>query len=168
MVVFCFVKKMHNTWTVFRNCCVRNVHSGNGRSPRLTITPPRLTTAVGGDATFRCLVVGSRGQANGKVQWQRADGRPLSSRAILVDNTLVFRQVQSTDEGRYICTASNRYGQTNVEAELIVSGTDGRWAWRVWRIYCVQYNSLPMCWIRWDLSEWTTRWLFVEGFDVRY
>ena len=98
---------------------------GIGTLPRLAITPSRFTTSVGGDVTFRCQVSSSQGQvgdASSIVQWQRADGRPLSLRATVRGNSLVLRRVESTDEGRYLCSITNRYGKSNAEAELTVSG----------------------------------------------
>lgn len=94
--------------------------------------PPRFTTAVGGDVTFRCQEsTSARGQVNGAlhgaVQWKRADGRSLSSRATVDGNTLMLQRVESTDEGRYICVVSSQYGQSNAEAELTVSGNISYW-----------------------------------------
>jgi len=74
---------------------------------------------------FRCQVNGNNrnGRTNGEtIQWMRADGRPLPSRAVVTGNTMTIRRVESTDEGRYICVASNRYGRNQAEAELSVSG----------------------------------------------
>jgi Immunoglobulin domain len=88
--------------------------------------PPRFTTAAGGDVTFRCYSATNRGQVKGparNVQWQRADGRPLSSRITTSGNMLIMKRVESTDAGRYICqSASSQNGQTRAEAELVVSG----------------------------------------------
>jgi len=96
---------------------------GNGRLPQLIISPTRFTTAVGGDVTFRCQVSSYQGQVNSAgVQWQRADGRPLSPRASINGNYLVLQRVESTDEGRYLCSLTTRYGTSKAEAELTVSG----------------------------------------------
>jgi Immunoglobulin I-set domain len=114
---------------------------GNGKLPRLTISPSRFTTHVGGEVTFRCQVSVNRGQVNGNgasstVSWQRADGRPLSSRAIVSGNALIFRRVESTDGGRYICLVSNRYGQSREEAELTVSGRVFTNIWFSYEMMC--------------------------------
>lgn len=92
-----------------------------GEKPRLTVSPKRFSTAVGGEAVFQCNVEGSSSAT--RVEWIRADGRQLSARAFISeDHTLSLRRVESTDEGRYICIATNRYGRSQEEVGLTVSG----------------------------------------------
>jgi len=57
------------------------------------------------------------------VRWMRADGRALPERAVVRDDRLTMRGVDSTDEGRYICLVTTEHGRSQAEAELIVSGS---------------------------------------------
>ena len=48
----------------------------------------------------------------------------ISFRSIDVSgNYLRFNRIAPADEGRYVCTASNRYGNTTKVAEVIVNST---------------------------------------------
>lgn len=87
---------------------------------RISVSPMRQTVSVGGEVTFRCSVEGSE---VAQVQWIRADGRSLPARAVVgADRALTFQKVESTDEGRYICIAANRFGRkSQEEVSLTVS-----------------------------------------------
>lgn len=88
--------------------------------PRISVSPIRHTVSIGGEVTFRCSVEGSEVT---QVQWIRADGRSLPARAVVgADHALTFQKVESTDEGRYICIASNGFGKSQEEVSLTVSG----------------------------------------------
>ena len=64
------------------------------------------------------------------IAWSRKDGRPLPPSA--EDDgqgALVIHNVQHTDAGIYVCTASNEYAIAQDEAILEIQGTDLRRAW---------------------------------------
>jgi len=89
--------------------------------PVVTVNSTRYTSSVGGEVSIRCVVEASEDMV--RVQWIRADGRTLSPRStVLPDHTLILRRIGSIDEGRYICVAVNRYGRSQAEVELVVSG----------------------------------------------
>ena len=59
------------------------------------------------------------------IAWSRKDGRPLPPSA--EDDgqgALVIHNVQHTDAGIYVCTASNEYAIAQDEAILEIQGTD--------------------------------------------
>ena len=86
--------------------------------PKVTITPLRLSTTVGGSVTFRC---DAQGQGPINVQWMRSDGRPLPDRAVVGrDNSLRITDLRPSDSGRYICAAVNAFGRSEQDAELSV------------------------------------------------
>lgn len=62
---------------------------------------------------FECLYVTSK-----------CNNVPSNSTVDVSGNYLRFNRIAPADEGRYVCTASNRYGNTTKVAEVIVNSTD--------------------------------------------
>ncbi|XP_077998598.1 basement membrane-specific heparan sulfate proteoglycan core protein-like isoform X2 [Glandiceps talaboti] len=92
---------------------------GERRPPEVDVSPSRISDSVGATVTFYCGAVGTFT----RVIWARADGLQLSSRAIqLPDNSLQIRNIERSDEGVYVCQASNDYGIGVDEGRLTVLG----------------------------------------------
>ena len=54
------------------------------------------------------------------VTWTREDAAALPRAVSQSGNVLQFRSIAVSDAGRYVCTASNRAGQSEAVAEVIV------------------------------------------------
>ncbi|XP_076452135.1 basement membrane-specific heparan sulfate proteoglycan core protein-like isoform X4 [Babylonia areolata] len=90
------------------------------RRPTVVVSPITLQEPVGSRVRFQCRV-GGRGPFN--VVWSRLDGRPFSSRhstGIGPNYELVINGIDYNDAGRYVCTATNAYGNSRGIAELNV------------------------------------------------
>ncbi|KAK2193775.1 hypothetical protein NP493_5g02050 [Ridgeia piscesae] len=88
--------------------------------PEVYVSPRIISLSTGAAVSFTCRV---EGQTPFNVEWIRADGRPLPSRASVgSDYTLTIRDVKSTDAGRYICNVVGPGGRQQEEAELVVVG----------------------------------------------
>ena len=88
--------------------------------PGIDIEPRRRTDPVGYRATFRCKVSGL-GRLH--VTWSRKDARPLPigrSRVVSKGNSwnLIISSLKTTDQGRYVCTARNRYGIASYSVDI--------------------------------------------------
>ena len=62
-----------------------------------------------------------------KVFWRRKDGRPLdlspgSRFKQLETGSLFIRGIRVEDEGIYICSVQNRFGTTEAEADVDITG----------------------------------------------
>ncbi|XP_076086554.1 basement membrane-specific heparan sulfate proteoglycan core protein-like isoform X4 [Mytilus galloprovincialis] len=88
--------------------------------PVVTVNPTELEDTVGQTIVFQCNVQGP-GPFN--VIWSRIDGQGLPNRAQVGPRySLTIRDVQETDAGRYVCTATNVHGSNRQYVNLIVLG----------------------------------------------
>ncbi|XP_048238836.1 basement membrane-specific heparan sulfate proteoglycan core protein-like isoform X2 [Haliotis rufescens] len=95
--------------------CERGV---NGR-PQVVVTPIRLSEPLGSTASFQCQVSG-RGPFN--VVWSRLDGRPMPGKVrTSARYQMTIPDLESSDGGRYVCTATNNYGSVREFVELTIS-----------------------------------------------
>ncbi|XP_060573508.1 roundabout homolog 1-like isoform X3 [Ruditapes philippinarum] len=80
--------------------------------------PKNVDVEEGADAQFFCDVTGDPPI---KVTWSKHDGAISFGRArVLPDHTLRIENVESDDDGVYICTAENAAGSTQATARLVV------------------------------------------------
>ncbi|WAR15211.1 PGBM-like protein, partial [Mya arenaria] len=90
------------------------------RRPNVVVSPVRVEEPETSSVVFQCQVSGE-GPFN--VVWSRLDRRPLSDRANTSPRySLTIRDLVRDDTGRYVCTATNRFGVTRREVELVVVG----------------------------------------------
>ncbi|XP_060586623.1 basement membrane-specific heparan sulfate proteoglycan core protein-like isoform X4 [Ruditapes philippinarum] len=86
--------------------------------PGVNVSPVRVEEPLGSTVVYQCQVTGE-GPFN--VVWSRLDSRQLPDRSTVSPRySLTIRNLERDDTGRYICTATNRYGVTRREVELIV------------------------------------------------
>ena len=88
--------------------------------PRASIFPPYETVDVGDNVEFRCSVTG---YPQPKVTWSRGKGKIIPNTVVTNEQTLKLENIQSDDEGDYICTAENRGGKVIQRGLLYVRGT---------------------------------------------
>lgn len=97
-----------------------NILSSEVLKPVVTVNPTELEDTVGQTIVFQCNVQGP-GPFN--VIWSRIDGQGLPNRAQVGPRySLTIRDVQETDAGRYVCTATNVHGSNRQYVNLIVLG----------------------------------------------
>ncbi|VDI13303.1 heparan sulfate proteoglycan 2 (perlecan) [Mytilus galloprovincialis] len=88
--------------------------------PVVTVNPTELKDTVGQTIVFQCNVQGP-GPFN--VIWSRIDGQGLPNRAQVGPiYSLTIIDVQETDEGRYVCTATNVHGSSRQYVNLTILG----------------------------------------------
>ncbi len=64
-----------------------------------------------------------QGQGPFNVDWTRKDGRPLPSRAEILENyDLIIRNAQPSDSGIYVITVISSFGTSTDEVEVEVLG----------------------------------------------
>uniref|UniRef100_A0A0B7ATX1 Basement membrane-specific heparan sulfate proteoglycan core protein n=1 Tax=Arion vulgaris TaxID=1028688 RepID=A0A0B7ATX1_9EUPU len=85
-------------------------------TPRITITPSRVSTRSGQSLQLRCQ---PSGQGPFNIEWTKLDGQ-LSPQARDRDGVLEIRQVTRADAGRYRCVATSAGGSTEGFADVIV------------------------------------------------
>ncbi|KAK3104524.1 hypothetical protein FSP39_004009 [Pinctada imbricata] len=114
-------------------CDTANGYTGNPREvggkctrdtvilrPRITVNPVRVEESVGQTIVIQCNV---RGPGPFNVVWSRENGQQLSSRSqVSPSYTLTIRNLMKSDEGRYVCTATNIHGSTRETVSVIVIG----------------------------------------------
>ncbi|CAB4004005.1 basement membrane-specific heparan sulfate proteoglycan core -like, partial [Paramuricea clavata] len=85
--------------------------------PKLKIIPESLTVQEGDSAEFVCNVKSPRPT---QIIWSRRDGKALSKRANVEGNVLRFKNLQKSDQGSYVCTASNDIALRTAKSLLVV------------------------------------------------
>lgn len=70
-------------------------------------------------SSFYCLSTGKRPLT---VTWSRIDNKPLSPRAQTDSRKIVISRIEKDDEGGYVCTVKNNYGQHTARGTLSVLG----------------------------------------------
>lgn len=74
---------------------------------------------MGQKVVFECSVDGDPAPT---VLWRREDGKMPIGRARILDNkSLLIDNVQTSDEGLYICEAENLVGSISARASLVVN-----------------------------------------------
>ncbi|XP_060576968.1 basement membrane-specific heparan sulfate proteoglycan core protein-like [Ruditapes philippinarum] len=87
--------------------------------PELAVSPMKAEEPEGSTVVYQCQVKSGEGPLN--VVWSRQDKRQLPDRATVSPKySLTIRNLKRDDTGRYSCSATNRYGATRQEVELIV------------------------------------------------
>ena len=87
-------------------------------APVVTINPQYVQTAPGQRVSFTCE---AEGRPPPLLTWSMAGGRPLGYGVTVSGPRLEFSSVRPSDEGRYVCSASNRAGSQEAETALYVS-----------------------------------------------
>lgn len=87
--------------------------------PRVTINPSYRTVDIGESIEFQCSATGYPPPT---VTWIRGSGKIIPRAAKIDGSNLVLRDIQSEDEGDYICTVTNRGGSVTRKALLYVRG----------------------------------------------
>ncbi|XP_076325413.1 terribly reduced optic lobes isoform X10 [Tachypleus tridentatus] len=90
-----------------------------GEKPHLTISPSSAEAAPGETVQFDCRVTG---YPTPDIQWTFSGGE-LPETSSQVGGTLRLTRIDSSQQGIYICTASNNYGTAQAQVRLhIISG----------------------------------------------
>lgn len=77
-----------------------------------------MTVLEGQSVQFQCRV---GGDPDPNILWRRDDGKmPIGRAQILDDRSLRIENVESADEGLYICEAGNLVGSVSARASLTV------------------------------------------------
>ncbi|XP_049843588.1 basement membrane-specific heparan sulfate proteoglycan core protein isoform X30 [Schistocerca gregaria] len=90
--------------------------------PRIRLEPEHQVVRPGDSARIECSVVGTPPI---DIRWQ-AVGRGLPPSVTTSGGVLQFQGITVADTGRYICLATNRYGQAEGAAEVIVEDYESR------------------------------------------
>ncbi|KAJ8953117.1 hypothetical protein NQ314_007399, partial [Rhamnusium bicolor] len=109
--------------------CIANNVVGSRETPPATLTvhvkplfnkePQDVVALSGQKVVFECSV---DGDPTPNVLWRREDGKMAIGRArILDDKSLLIDNVQTSDEGLYICDAENLVGSISARASLVVN-----------------------------------------------
>lgn len=78
-----------------------------------------MVALSGQKVVFECSV---HGDPTPNVLWRREDGKmPIGRARILDDKSLLIDNVQTSDEGLYICDAENLVGSISARASLVVN-----------------------------------------------
>ncbi|XP_018323057.1 roundabout homolog 2-like isoform X2 [Agrilus planipennis] len=87
--------------------------------PYFNKEPQDVVTKAGQRVIFQCSV---EGEPVPSVLWRREDGKmPIGRARILDDKSLLIDNVQTSDEGIYICDAENVVGSITAKASLVVN-----------------------------------------------
>ncbi|KAL7036766.1 hypothetical protein ACKWTF_008935 [Chironomus riparius] len=89
-----------------------------GGPPKIAFNPPMPITVRSGDDVM--IYCNATGDGPIRVYWHGDGGARLPSSVQVSGNYLRFNKIAPADEGRYVCTASNVYGNTTKVAEVIV------------------------------------------------
>jgi len=89
-------------------------------TPRIRLEPEHQIVRPGDSPSIRCEV--TRGDQPVNIQWSRRNNNKTSlPRSVSQQgNVLQFQSIAVSDEGRYVCRASNRAGHSEAVAEVIV------------------------------------------------
>ena len=91
--------------------------------PRLEVYPgTSQIVQPGQSAFFQCRVVAGTPQPT--LSWTRGGGQPLTPNTNIADrpDVISFTDISATENGQYICSASNKFGTTSVTVDLQVQG----------------------------------------------
>ncbi|KAL1116702.1 hypothetical protein AAG570_005174 [Ranatra chinensis] len=93
-----------------------------GAPPRITLDPTRQVVRPGENAYVYCSVDGDQPI---ETTW-KAIGRTLPTSVTVSGGYLQFRGITDSDAGKYMCRASNRVGEAEAVAEVIVKERETR------------------------------------------
>ncbi|XP_035706486.1 basement membrane-specific heparan sulfate proteoglycan core protein isoform X3 [Folsomia candida] len=86
--------------------------------PRIQLEPARQTVRRGDTVTINCLATGDQPIT---LNWYKMDRRPFPPSVLVNGQQLVFRGIEVTDTGRYVCQATNTGGTSESIAEVTVN-----------------------------------------------
>lgn len=86
--------------------------------PFFNVEPQDVVALLGKRVVFQCSV---DGEPIPHVLWSREDGKMPIGRATIHDKSLQIDNVQTSDEGIYICAAENVVGSITAKASLVVN-----------------------------------------------
>ena len=92
----------------------------------MRLEPEHQIVNPGDSPAIRCEV--TQGDPPVRITWSREGEVNLPRSVSQSGNVLQFRGIAVSDAGRYVCTASNRAGQSEAVAEVIVMGDRGQTA----------------------------------------
>lgn len=87
--------------------------------PSITLSPPRQVVRPGDNAFIHCSATGDQPI---KIDWHPLN-RAMPVSASVNEGYLMFQRIQTSDAGKYRCTAVNSGGEADGVAEVIVQGT---------------------------------------------
>ena len=90
---------------------------GPNSAPKAYIRPNRVTVDEGETAVLRCDISGEEPM---QIKWIK-NGGILSRTAVVKRNILEIRKTTIQERGRYVCTATNKYGQASAIGRLFVN-----------------------------------------------
>ncbi|XP_066911984.1 basement membrane-specific heparan sulfate proteoglycan core protein-like [Clytia hemisphaerica] len=85
--------------------------------PRASVSPPYGTVDIGESIEFQCSVTG---YPLPTITWKRGNGKMLPRNVRIDGPSLRLTDIESEDEGDYICTATNKGGIVNRRGLLYV------------------------------------------------
>jgi len=88
-------------------------------SPRIRLEPRQQTVRPGDSPTIECQVV--QGDQPVRIQWSREGYADLPRTVSQNQAILQFRRIAVSDQGRYVCKATNKAGEAEAVAEVIVN-----------------------------------------------
>merc|ERR1712106_1006735 len=94
-------------------------------SPRVRLDPPSQIVRPGDSPQIECQII--QGDQPINIQWSREGSSQLPRSVAQNGAILQFQRITVSDQGRYVCKASNEAGQSEAVAEVIVNdaGDDG-------------------------------------------
>jgi len=94
-------------------------------SPRVRLDPPSQIVRPGDSPQIECQII--QGDQPIDIQWSREGSSQLPRSVAQNGAILQFQRIAVSDQGRYVCKASNEAGQSEAVAEVIVNdaGDDG-------------------------------------------
>lgn len=97
-------------FTTFRSVTVR---------PYFNKEPQDVVALLGKKVVFQCV---AEGEPLPTLTWNREDGKmPIGRARIADDKSLIIENVQTSDEGIYVCSATNVVGSISAKASLVVN-----------------------------------------------
>jgi protein sidekick len=91
--------------------------TGPNSAPKAYMRPSRVTVDQGETAVLRCEISGEEPM---QIKWLKHGGI-LPRTAVVKRNYLEIKKTTIRERGRYICTATNKYGQASAIGSLFVN-----------------------------------------------
>jgi hypothetical protein len=93
------------------------IPTGPNSAPKTFLRPSRVTVDEGETAVLRCDVTGEEPI---RTEWLKHGG-VLPRTAVVKGNRLEIRETTIRERGRYVCTATNKYGSASAVGSLFVN-----------------------------------------------
>ena len=90
---------------------------GPNSAPKTLIRPSRVTVNEGETAVLRCDI---SGEAPMRIKWLKHGG-VLPGTAVVRGNNLEIKKTTIRERGRYVCSATNKYGSASAIGSLFVN-----------------------------------------------